>query len=267
MIDRGTASILMPVYNSADTVERAINSILSQTYRNLELIVVDDGSTDQTATILEHLCARDQRIFLLQSVVNEGVTRALVKALEFASGEFVFRQDADDFSDPERIEKQIQLLSKYSLVFCGIHSSRFRLLSILKSELLFTGVYQGDILRFGNIFAHGCMGARKSLLRQVGGYDPSVRYAQDYDLWSRLACQSKAPIFYFLNEPLYTLGIGGGRISDKFSELQVRSAETTRSKFFKAENFFAYLITKAGSSKFVGFFVRRIYFLGCRQWI
>ena len=105
----GLISVLMPVFDAAVYIDRAIESILSQTYENLELIIVDDGSTDSTARVCEYYMNCDSRILLYRKV-NRGIVSSLNFALSKASGEFIARMDADDISEPERLDVQLAFM-------------------------------------------------------------------------------------------------------------------------------------------------------------
>lgn len=97
-------SILMPTYNVEKFVEEAVRSVLVQTYKNFELIIVDDCSTDKTFEILQRLAAEDNRIRLFRNEVNSKICKTLNRALEYAHGEYIGRMDGDDVSTPERFE-------------------------------------------------------------------------------------------------------------------------------------------------------------------
>ncbi len=99
-------SVIIPVYNVQSFVEEAILSICNQTYRNLEIIVVDDCSTDETYTIVENLVKKDSRIKLFRNRKNSKIVKTLNFALEQANGEFIARMDGDDISSLLRLEKQ-----------------------------------------------------------------------------------------------------------------------------------------------------------------
>lgn len=107
-----TVSILLPVFNAASTIEAAVHSCLSQSFTDFELIVIDDGSTDETPAILEQLAANDPRMQIL-SLPHAGVANAFNEGIKIAKGKFIARMDADDEMFPERIEKQIAFLERH----------------------------------------------------------------------------------------------------------------------------------------------------------
>lgn len=101
-------TVLMPVFNGQDFVEQSANSILAQTYKNLELIICDDGSTDATPAILKGIADRDLRVRLMKNKKNQGVGAARKKLLESCKTRLVAWHDADDIAYPKRIERQVQ---------------------------------------------------------------------------------------------------------------------------------------------------------------
>ena len=103
-------SIIMPAYNASDFIREAVDSILAQTFRDFELIILNDGSTDDTQTIVESY--DDERIRLVNKV-NSGVASTLNEGLKLAKGEFIWRHDADDISLPQKLERQIQFMEEH----------------------------------------------------------------------------------------------------------------------------------------------------------
>ncbi|MEH7566253.1 glycosyltransferase family 2 protein, partial [Priestia megaterium] len=113
-------SIVVPVYNASNTIERCVQSILSQTYTNIEIILVDDGSKDNSLEICKKLQSRDSRIVVV-SRKNAGVSVARNKGIEMANGDYIAFVDSDDYVKPEMYEKLINIAEsrKVSLVFCN----------------------------------------------------------------------------------------------------------------------------------------------------
>ena len=114
------SSVILPAYNAPESIGRAVHSLLDQTFRAIEVIVVDDGSTDDTGLIVQRI--RDPRIRLVQCP-HRHVVAAANTAIEFARGPLIARMDADDFSHPRRLEKQVDLLYRRDLdvVGCQVH--------------------------------------------------------------------------------------------------------------------------------------------------
>ena len=105
-------SVLMPAYNAEKYIELAIESILNQTYENFEFIIVDDCSTDSTHKIIKKYSIKDKRIKLLRNKINSGVAKSLNNGLKICKGKYIVRMDSDDWSYPNRIEKQVKYMEK-----------------------------------------------------------------------------------------------------------------------------------------------------------
>ena len=183
-----TLTVLMPVYNAAAHLPEALHSVLSQTLRDFELLVVDDGSTDASGEILS--ACRDPRLRVVRFERNRGQTQALNEGLRAASGELVARQDADDVSAPDRLERQAAFLrARPEVALLGTQGlrvdARGRALEALRRPCETAGIRWA--LLFDNAFLHSSVMFRKAALLELGGYDGSFRYCQDFDLWSRVA--------------------------------------------------------------------------------
>jgi glycosyltransferase involved in cell wall biosynthesis len=181
----------MPVYNAERYVAEAVESILRQTFRDFELIIINDGSTDQSLQILRQFAAADQRI-QLTSRPNTGCVVALNEGLALARGEFVARMDADDISAPDRLEKQIAFLrSCPEFVLVGsrvwlVDSEGEELrgfVDALTHEEIDGRLMKGD----ASVLVHpACMIRRETMIR-IGGYNESLDIAEDLDMYLKLA--------------------------------------------------------------------------------
>lgn len=205
--DHGLVSVLMSVYNGAPTLEKAAASVLAQTYRNLELILCDDASTDDTWRIMQRIAAQDARVTIFQNKTNRGLGASLNGCLSRAGGEYIARQDADDVSDPDRIERTMDFLLSSGAPYaaCGVRvfddggvwSTRQYPQKITK-----------HIIAQKNPFFHPTMVFRRAVLEGVGGYSetPETRRTEDYDLVMRLAAEgvigeNLPEILYSVYEP------------------------------------------------------------------
>ena len=205
--DHGLVSVLMSVYNGAPTLEKAAASVLAQTYRNLELILCDDASTDDTWRIMQRIAAQDARVTVFQNKTNRGLGASLNGCLSRAGGEYIARQDADDVSDPDRIERTMDFLLSSGAPYaaCGVRvfddggvwSTRQYPQRITK-----------HIIAQKNPFFHPTMVFRRAVLEGVGGYSetPETRRTEDYDLVMRLAAEgvigeNLPEILYSVYEP------------------------------------------------------------------
>lgn len=197
-------SVLMSVYNGATTVERAIDSILRQTLSDFELILCDDASTDETWAILSAYAERDDKIHLLRNAENRGLGYSLNRCLELAQGEYIARQDADDISAPDRLERTLDYLRVHDLPYaaCGVHIFDDE---GVWSRRLFPEVITEHIIAQKNPFFHPTMLFRREVLLGVDGYHVTkvTRRTEDYDLVMRLA--ARGIIGQNLQEYLYSV--------------------------------------------------------------
>lgn len=120
-------SIILSVYNEEDVIEECLDSLLNQTYDNIEIICIDDGSEDSSREILERYDSENKKINFVPNEENLGLTKSLNKGIDIAEGKYIARQDADDYSLKERIEKQVKYMEKHPEVFLtGQHSDTTR---------------------------------------------------------------------------------------------------------------------------------------------
>jgi len=201
-------SVIMGVYNGSRYLSPAIESILNQSFGNFEFIIVNDGSTDETADILDSFSRQDARIKIITNSQNIGLTKSLNIAIEHARGRFIARQDADDMSLRDRLEKQhsIACQTGADIIGCQAYVSNNNVFKILpRSELL--EKLSLSTLKFGNPFIHGTLFFKASVLKYYK-YDEEFRYAQDYDLMIRLMKAKKS--LFMISEALYV-----SKISDE----------------------------------------------------
>ncbi len=177
-----TISVIMSVYNSALYLREAVNSILNQTYKDFEFLIVDDKSTDDSLEILRSYS--DSRIKIFENLENIGLTKNLNKLLKFSNGEFIARMDADDVSLPNRFELQLTFLNQYKTIsFCGTNIISFE---GKKSNLPLTNDQISLEMLSRNPFAHPTMFFRKmDFFNNNLLYDEHFGVAQDYELWTR----------------------------------------------------------------------------------
>lgn len=179
-------SVVMSVYNGERYVEDAVNSILNQTFCDFEFIIINDGSTDRTAQILAEF--DDPRIKVINQP-NRGLTASLNRGIRLAKGKYIARMDADDFSEPQRLERQIEIIDQnpdIALVTCWYKVSDEKG-DVLACQRLPTESEQlAELLVHDNPMCHGSVLIRKEAIEAVGLYSESLRYAQDYELWLRM---------------------------------------------------------------------------------
>jgi glycosyltransferase involved in cell wall biosynthesis len=181
-------SVLMPVFNGEDTIEDAIGSVLRQGLGDLELVVVDDGSTDRTATILDRW-RTDDRVTVLTNARNEGLVVALNRGLAACRGELVARLDADDLAAPTRLQRQVAAFDgDPGVALCATAYDRVSSSGELRKHSTppSTHAELAAALVAGNRLHHSSVMFRRAVVRSVGGYDPDWFPVEDYDLWLRV---------------------------------------------------------------------------------
>jgi glycosyltransferase involved in cell wall biosynthesis len=191
MADNPLVSVLMPAYNARRYLAEAIESVLGQTWRDFELLVIDDGSTDDTAAIAKRYEARDPRIRVMTRS-NGGIGAALNAGLEAARGELIARMDSDDVCLPERFARQVEFLRQ--MPDCVLVGSRVMLIdsegaSLFEMEDVPTGHEEIEalLLQARWSIVHPAVMMRREVVRQIGGYDNDVVPVEDHDLFLRLA--------------------------------------------------------------------------------
>lgn len=215
---RPKVSVVMAVHNGARHLGLAVESILGQSYPDLEFITVDDGSTDGTPNILRDYA--DPRIVAIHNERNLGLAASLNKALTLAQGEYVARMDADDVALPHRLERQVAFLETHSDV--GILGSRVYLIDADGCGLGVQDMPTSDLqIRWtsliSNPFLHPTVMLRRNLLREYNlRYDEDLQTSQDFDLWLRMLPHARGAN---LAEPLLLYRRGGG-ISHAQAETQ-----------------------------------------------
>jgi glycosyltransferase involved in cell wall biosynthesis len=215
-------SVLIGCWNNAETLPRAIESILAQTVSDLELIVVDDGSTDETPEVIQGISDSRLRYLPLEHM---GISASLNRGLAEATAPIVAVQDADDWSLPERLERELAVLDVRPEV--AVVGARMREVDPAGEELRpRTAFAAGDVnralLRF-NPIPNSCAAFRRDAAVEVGGYDPRYRYAMDHDLWLRIADRH---VVFALDEVLAVRRMGGTNVAARSERAQI--AETIR---------------------------------------
>lgn len=183
-------TVVLPAYNCAPFIEEAVRSILDQSFGDFELLVIDDGSTDDTAAVVGSF--GDPRLKLVRNDGNKGLVYTLNRGVEMASGKYIARMDGDDISVPERFRKQFTYLENNPAT--GLVTSVAELMDETGQP---AGEWSDDrkyisaraIRRFlphNNCIVHPAVMVRSDLLK-IYGFRPEQSQAEDYDLWLRLA--------------------------------------------------------------------------------
>jgi len=195
-------SIVMPAYNAAEYIDSAIESILSQSFKNFELLIIDDGSTDDTVKIIKSYSKKDKRIIFV-SRKNKGLIKTLNEGIEYARGKYIARHDADDISHKKRLEHQVRFLDKNTDV--ALVGSNYHVIDNQNKVIDTTNIFTTSsdlklVLVIQNQFAHGSVMIRKEMLSKIATYDSQYTDAEDYDLWTRISHRFKVAN---LKQPLY----------------------------------------------------------------
>lgn len=191
-------SVIIPAYNRAHVIKRAIESVLNQTYKDLELIIVDDCSTDNTKEIVESI--HDQRVTYLCLQRNSGACAARNRGIDVAKGEYIAFQDSDDEWLPLKLEKQVQLLEakEADIIFCGFEKiySDNKKKTIPENEV--SGFCSQEKLLYESIASTQTIVGKADAVKSVR-FDESMPRMQDYDFIIRASGRYK---IYLLNEAL-----------------------------------------------------------------
>ena len=179
-------TVLMPVYNGEKYLRKAIESILNQTFKDFEFLIINDGSSDDSVKIIEEYGKNDSRIRLVHNETNMNLVPSLNRGLELAQGEYIARMDCDDISLPKRLEKQVAFMDKNAdIAVCG---SWIRMFDKANDVVRYPERHDNIkcSLLFYNALAHPSVIMRRSFLNKF-----QVRYerilAEDYDIWQRLS--------------------------------------------------------------------------------
>ena len=195
-------SILLPVHNGALTLEKSIISVLEQTHKNLELVIINDASRDTTPEILKKYSKIDRRIKVINNCDRKGITKSLNIGINHATGEYIARQDADDYSSPKRLSLQLQKCNETGFDVCfgtacivDIENNKKH-----KSEFVYDkDIFLNYLKKFKNPFVHGTLLIKSKLIREYF-YNEKYLYFQDFELWNRLLENNK---FCFVKNTIY----------------------------------------------------------------
>jgi glycosyltransferase involved in cell wall biosynthesis len=194
----------MPVYNAEKYVREALESILKQTYDNIEILIIDDGSIDNSVSIITSYV--DPRILLVRNNTNMKLVPTLNKGISLANGIYIARMDADDIAAPTRIEKQVHFMQAHpDVAVCGTGAK------MIGSRMVFVPLTKPESIKYKlyvrNCIVHPTVMIRISVLRDNNlSYDEMYIHTEDYDLWTRLSENHKIAnirsplLFYRLNE-------------------------------------------------------------------
>lgn len=200
-------SVCIPAYNNADYISETIDCILNQTYKNIELVICDDHSTDKTVEVIQSYS--DPRVKLFLNEKNLGMSGNWNNCLNHCTGEFIKLICADDMLANDALEKEVMALINHPSAVMSESDTQFRDLqgntkgSYTRYKK--SGLVDGKVIARAGLFSRNLFGAplnntfRRSVLEQVHGFDPSFKYILDYDFWVSIACLGDV---YIIHEPL-----------------------------------------------------------------
>lgn len=214
-MDNPLVSVIIPMYNAEKTIETSINSIFNQTYKDYEIIIINDGSKDKSKEIVEKIINnnKDKKILLINKE-NGGVSSARNFGIKNANGEYIAFLDSDDEWLPEKLEKQADILIKNKEIdFIGCNRNNEKTSVLLKKFDRLKKIEFNDILL--KMFPQTSTAViKKNVFNEIGFYDEKQRYLEDGNLWLRIIAKKNC---YMMPESLVLTG--GGKPNFGFSGL------------------------------------------------
>ena len=227
-----TISVVMPVYNTnVPMLRRAVESILNQTFQDFELLIIDDGSTNDCAAYLDAL--NDPRVRILRNETNLGITKSLNIGFRAAQGKYIARMDSDDVSLPDRFEKQFAFMEQHpDVIVCGSKTGKNG-----KEPPVFPQAMESmEEYRVKMLFRNPgpvhptAFFRREKLVQHKIEYNEQLIYAQDYDMWMRIIQYGNVCV---LPEALLYRIMHSDQISNKHREQQIRCDKITQKKLLE----------------------------------
>lgn len=201
MDDKPLVSVISGYYNRENLVDESIQSLIDQSYQNLEIIIFDDCSTDNTYEKLKQFDT-DERVTIIRHEHNIGFVRGLIRTIKKSKGEYIAIHGSGDYSYPKRIEKQVNVLIKnkeISVAGCENETeANGRIISTTKRYP--AGRFYSDLQNKATKISGGDVIFKRSYYEEVGGYREFFRFSQDFDLWCRMSLVSE---YYIIPEILY----------------------------------------------------------------
>ena len=183
-------SIIMPTFNNATYLKSCIDSVVRQTFRDWEFLIIDDKSPDKTEEIVRGYSAKDSRIIYIKNKINLGLTENLNYYLDQARGKYIARIDGDDvWTDPGKLENQVKFLENNpdcGVVGCFAYAVDVAGKKLFEIKYPYTDKEMREIMLKHCCLLHSAVLMRKSVVQAVGKYDQQYPYAQDYDLYLKI---------------------------------------------------------------------------------
>lgn len=224
-------SVLMPVHNGEKYLSVSIKSILSQSFKNYEFIIVDDGSVDNSLKIIESYKQKDKRIIVIRNTKNIGTTKSLNKGLLSAKGKYIVRMDADDWSYPDRLKKQYDFMQKNPHVGVSggtieVCDENLKIISVREYPLTDKAIRK--IIFSYSPFAHSATIWNKKIMMEIGGYNDNIPVSQDCELYFNVGKINKF-----------------GNVGDKLIKLRMHGDSVSILKNFQQEKYAIFARVKA----------------------
>lgn len=233
MCNNQTVSFLIPSYNSEKYIEECLDSVARQSHKDIEIILVDDHSTDGTWIVVEKFLENHIDLpFTYCCNIEKGLVSALNYGITLCSGLYIARMDADDICDENRVSIQVEYLIANSLDVCGSYINILRgkwIKYLYKLPMSHSAII--EMLKFQNAIAHPAVLVRSSVYRSYK-YSNDYKFAEDYELWCRLAVNG----FKFGNVPLplLTYRVHAGQVSNIKREMQLSVVKKIQGKYTSA---------------------------------
>ena len=229
--EKPLVSVVMPAYNAEKYISEAIESILNQTFRDFEFIIIDDGSKDKTWEIIQDYAKNDNRVIPVKNEENLKICKTLNKGILMSRGEYIVRMDSDDWSYPERIEKQVSYMTSHpDVVISGGN------IEVCDEglDVIHNREYPSDdadirkvFFRY-NPFCHPSTIYKSDIAKEIGLYNPTLYDAEDYDIYFRFGNVGKL-----------------ANIKDVIHKLRTRSDSVSQSRTKSQEMITLYIRHKA----------------------
>lgn len=228
-------SVIICVYNAEKYLYDALDSIEHQSYNHIELVIINDGSTDSSDSIIESFIQLSRLKVVYYKQLNAGLTVSLNKAIALSSGDYIARMDADDISSLDRIEKSFTFLSNNKLDFICSMAERFNdsgnSLGVVPSSIFqIKNLLSNRILKYGNPVVHGTFFAKRKVFENVK-YNEAYRTAQDYDFICNMILNHDYRVGY-IPEVLYYLRVDELSSGRKKGGTQLSNAMSICSSYF-----------------------------------
>lgn len=198
-------SVIIPMYNSSKFILECVNSVINQTYKNLEIILIDDKSKDDTLKVVKKI--KDKRIKLIESNFNSGAATCRNKGIEAATGDYICFLDSDDFWVKDKIEKQVKFIKDKSFIYSKYIYYKDNKTHIANVPMSYT---YNQLLKNSGIFTSTVMLNMKKLTKD-DIYMPNIKRGQDYGCWYKVI--KKVGKAYGIDEPLAYYRVGNDSLS------------------------------------------------------